>query len=96
MQYAKAMKEIGQGMKVVDLEKLTRIFEEVSRRENTLRHLPFCQLRPKGKHRFGCLRGWVKKKSFMELEGWASLRWRPLVSFREHRWRRLFSLLSRF
>ncbi len=69
---------------------------EMAAMGNGLFHLPFCELRGRGAHEFGCLRLWIKKKSFADLTTWEELKWRPLVSFRKHRWRKLFSLLSRW
>lgn len=72
------------------------ILEAVGSLGNGLRYLPFAQLRATHQHRFGSLRLWPKFKNFLEQPSWDTFRWRPLVSFEHHRWRRLFSLLSRF
>ena len=87
------------GLEEVTGGELTRAFEGIGRMGSSLGYLPFCKLRGKGKHEFGCLRLWVKFKNFQipeEERRWEDLAWRPLVSFRGHRWRVLFSLLSKF
>ncbi len=61
-----------------------------------LAHLPYSRLRAAGTHRFGVLRAYLKSKSFYDLQTWTACRWRPLVSYRQHRWRVLLGLLSRF
>ena len=37
-------------------------------------------------------------KVFRDKEGpgWSNFKWRPLVSYRNHRWKKLLSMLSRF
>ena len=61
-----------------------------------LSHLPYSRLRAAHTHKFGVLRAYLKSKSFYDLQSWIDCRWRPLVSYRQHRWRILLGLLSRF
>ena len=60
-----------------------------------LKHLPYSKLK-KGGHVMGCLRGWIKYKSLVDPQCWDELKWRPLVSYRNHRWRRVLSLVSQW
>ena len=86
------------GLEEVTGSELTRTFERIGRLGSALGHLPFCKLQGKGKHEFWGLRLWVKFKNMQipeEERRWDDLAWRPLVSFRGHRWRTLFSLLSK-
>jgi hypothetical protein len=94
--YGKVLEELSAGMEDVPTNMINRVFARIGAAGQTLRHLPFAALRGAATHKFGCLRGWVKKKSFTEEMSWSTLKWRPLVSFREHRWRKLLSLLSRY
>ena len=84
---------------------LPRVFHNVAVLGNGLHHFPFAELRGRRARKFGSLRLWIKKKSFDvwdkkedggdEMKG-EDLKWRPLVSFREHRWRKLLSMVSRW
>lgn len=83
------------GLKKVPEEKRRWIALYFGEMGNLLRHLPFGGFQKKG-HEFGCLRLWLKYKNFKNKDRtWDTLGWRPLVSYRRHRYRRLFSLVSR-
>ena len=99
--YLRALEEMKAGMDTLSPEEVSRIFEVIGRLGNGLKHLPYAALPKASCHEFGVLRLWCKLKSFKVDEGvvplsWSAFKWRPLVSFRKHRWRRVFSLLSRF
>ena len=100
MMYGKELRRMTMemGLQEVTGTELTRAFEGLGRLGSSIGHLPFCRLRGKGQHESGCLRLWAKLKNFQVAEEerrWEDLAWRPLVSFRGHRWRILFSMLSK-
>jgi len=63
---------------------------------NRLLHLPYCNLRRAHRHRFGALSLWLKIKCLSPRPGsWQQLKFRPLVSYKQHHWRRLLILACR-
>ena len=63
---------------------------------NRLEVLPFCHLKLGREHQFGQLTLHVKAKSLFPLcDTWTSMKLRPLVSYRQHHWRRLLSTTCR-
>ena len=97
MKYAETVESLLENMEDVQGPTLNKIFEKIGTAASVLRHLPYCGLKAK-KHRFGCLRAWIKYKSFAEWDGkkWTDLKFRPLVSYKSHRWKKLFTMVSRF
>jgi hypothetical protein len=96
--YGKALRQMTYDMQLTEVQgaKLNRINENIGTLGSMLSYLPFCQLRPTSAHRFGAMRLWVKLKVFeSEILGWNSLKWRPLVSYRQHKWRKLYAMTSR-
>ena len=83
-------------MDELTVQEVNDVFEVIGRLGNQLRHLPFSRLRSTREHRFGRLKLWPKKKIFYERANWDNFRYRPLVSFVHHRWRRVFALLSQW
>ena len=77
-------------------EEAERIFDQIGIAANHLNHLPFAQLRKTHYHEFGRLRLWPKLKSFRNPPSWEEMSYRPLVSYRRHRWRKLLAFLSQF
>ncbi len=99
MMYAQAKEQMmaDMGLREVSDAEIFRILEGIGRLGSSLTHLPYCELRRTNEHRFGCLRLWPKFKNFGEEDlEWSAVKWRPLASFRQHKWRRLFSLVSQF
>ena len=55
--------------------------------------LPFCRLRKGHRHRFGSLSLHVKAKTlFPKVADWSSVKFRPLVSYKQHHWKQLFRI----
>jgi hypothetical protein len=80
-------------MEELSQEKETDIYDRIGWLGNSLNYLPFARLRSAKFHRFGALRLWPKKKVFFNKPKWEDFKYRPLVSFQKHRWKRLFALL---
>ncbi len=91
-----ALDDLASGMDDLDAEEIATINQDIPTIGARLGHLPFCKLRASKTHRFGALRAYLKAKSFESLVDWGGLKWRPLISFRKHRWRVLLSMVSRF
>ncbi len=88
--------EMEMGLKDVSGWSIWKALEGIGRMAMALRYLPFCQCRKAKEHRYGCLRLWPKAKSVRNPKrSWKTLTFRPLVSYRQHRFRRLFSMVSR-
>ncbi len=83
-------------MKELSTDETQKVYDEIGIAANGLDHLPFAQLRKTKHHEFGMLRLWPKQKTFLQESRWNEYKWRPLVSFRKHRWRRVLSLFSRW
>ena len=84
-------------MRELSLEESKQVFDRIGTAECGLRHLPYSNLRKTAHHRFGCLRLWPKLKVFRgKKTAWEDFKWRPLVSFKKHRWKRVLALLSQF
>ena len=55
--------------------------------------LPFCRVRKGHRHRFGSLSLHVKAKTlFPKVADWSSVKFRPLVSYKQHHWKQLFRI----
>ena len=88
MKYAKGQHIMIDNMEPIDAQTLINIQGTIPTAAVGFHHLPFCELE-RGAREFGALRHWVKMKS------WDDLKYRPVVSFKKQRWRKLWSLLSR-
>ncbi len=88
--------KFAEGMEELDAEQTERIFDRIGTAAQGLFYLPYVSLKKTCKHEFGCLRLWPKLKSFKEEKNIDDYKWRPLVSYRKHKWRKLLSLLSKF
>jgi hypothetical protein len=84
------------GMKKLSGIETSSIFNEIGIIGNQLSHLPFASLRRTSTHEFGVLRHWPKMKSAKTSAEFADYKWRPLVSFRKHRWRKVLALVSKW
>ena len=83
-------------MNELSIDEAKRVYDEIGTAATGLRHLPYSSLRKTESHRFGCLRLWPKLKNFKDTIKLDTLKYRPLVSYERHRWRRVLSLLSQF
>ena len=64
---------------------------------NRCNSLPFCGLKKSEKHKFGILRLWFKSKNLKSSNlTWSSFKFRPLVSYYHHHWKRCYKLISMF
>ena len=95
--YFEALREFAGGMRRLSGPEAKAVFNRIGTAGCGLRHLPFSNLRKTAHHRFGCLRLWPKLKVFRHGKPlWEDFKWRPLVSFKRHRWKRVLGLLSQF
>ena len=97
MKYAEAQTQMVNDMELqaVSSGEVSRILGGIGLLGGSSKHLPYCEIKRTNSHRFGCLRLWPKYEDFgVQNVWWADLKWRPLVSFRQHKWRRLFSMAS--
>lgn len=101
--WAAATAKLGANLRDLTPEEGRRIQEYFYRLGETLGHLPFGRLRSGAKHRFGAVRAWIKFKSVKQYpnpllcgDPWGELRWRPLVSYTQHHWKRVLGLAGRF
>ena len=94
--YRYAAEEFAEDMEELDEDAIMKTYAEIGSLGAELRHLPFCNLAHRSTHQYGTLRPWIKFKNFKDLPEWDEMRYRPLISYQRHRWRRLFSLLSRW
>ncbi len=90
------MKKAGEGLRKVSVEEVIRIYAGFFRLGEGLRHLPFLGLEHSSKHKFGAVRHCPKWKSIQSIPGrWEDVKWRPLVSYQHHHWRRPLSMVGR-
>ena len=94
MESVKILAEKAQLERLLGEEERT-IWSRIRNIYNELKHLPFCNLM-KGKHKFGVLQGWIKFKCLKDDMTWQDVKMRPIVSYKNHRWRKLFTLMSAF
>ncbi len=91
--------EFAEGMKRLTKHEAKEVFDRIGTAACGLKHLVYSNLKKTKFHRFGVLRLWPKFKSFKGNEGskprWSDMKWRPLVSYKKHRWRKVLALLSR-
>ena len=60
---------------------------------NALHCLPYCRFRRGHRHRFGSLSLHVKAKVlFPRVTEWSAMKFRPLVSYKQHHWKRLLRI----
>ena len=94
--YKHAEEQFAEALEELDEEARRSAYAEIGSLGTGLEHLPFCHLKHTSTHEYGTLRLWIKLKNFQNLPEWTEMRYRPLISYRRHRWRRAFSMLSRY